>query len=202
MSWTIEKTDRNGDGIAELNRAIEAAAEQNILMFCAATDQGAVKDQSYPAASYTKRIFKIGAASASGATRKSVGDPTAVDFIFPGHQVITEEPGDSRVTEYTAHTGSSVATALAAGLAAQMLYCVQLGAIHRDRDNPDLSKFWELKNHERMEKAMLRIGATSEKYLRVWERFSTKVKKADNEFAHKLKWIEYVTELADELMWT
>ncbi|KAJ8131362.1 hypothetical protein O1611_g2265 [Lasiodiplodia mahajangana] len=40
MSWTIEKTDRNSNDIEKLADAIRDAANKNILMFCAATDQG------------------------------------------------------------------------------------------------------------------------------------------------------------------
>lgn len=40
MSWTIEKTDRNGNDIKKLEDTISLAARKNILMFCAATDQG------------------------------------------------------------------------------------------------------------------------------------------------------------------
>ena len=59
MSWTIERTEMNKKGIVELEKAIELAASEGILMFCAATDQGAYIDNSYPAASSTKKLFKI-----------------------------------------------------------------------------------------------------------------------------------------------
>src|SRR4051794_39774893 len=129
MSWTIERTELNKSDIDELERAIELAASKDILMFCAATDQGAYRDRTYPAASGTKKIFKIGAAEASGAAYKWVGDQSAVDFIMPGHQVVLERHDDRNVTKFTPLTGSSVATALASGLAAVVLYCVQLGGV-------------------------------------------------------------------------
>src|SRR5580658_493987 len=112
MSWTVERTDANAKGITELEKAIELAAKEGILMFCAATDQGAYKDRSYPAASSTKKLFKIGAAEASGTALKWLGDQRAVDFIFPGHHVVKERPGDVPVHKFTSLTGSSVATAL------------------------------------------------------------------------------------------
>lgn len=43
MAWTIEQTDSNRDDIKALSSAISDAAAENILMFCAATDQGEAK---------------------------------------------------------------------------------------------------------------------------------------------------------------
>src|ERR1700683_1227799 len=100
MSWTIERTEMNTKGIGRLEKAIELAANEGILMFCAATDQGVYRDRSFPAASSTKRLFKIGAAEASGTASKWIGDQSAIDFIFPGHNV---EPraGDGPLDKHT-----------------------------------------------------------------------------------------------------
>ncbi|KAK9783757.1 putative Peptidase S8/S53 domain-containing protein [Seiridium cardinale] len=187
MSWTIEKNDNNKQEIAELEYAIAEAAQKDVIMFCAATDQGAYSDRSYPAATRgTKNIFKIGAAEASGTAMKWLGDSRLVDFIFPGHQVVKERSDDPSVKTYTALTGSSVSTALASGLAAVMLYCVQLSAMANSygRSRPDLSKYESLKNHERMKEAFLNIGTTEEskkKYIAVWERFERPVQNADQQ---------------------
>jgi subtilisin family serine protease len=202
MSWTIEKDDKNKQDIEKLEKAIGEAAENNILMFCAATDQGATSDQSYPAATAsTKNIFKIGAAEASGAAIKQLRDPTLIDFFFPGHQVVRERHDDPSISKYTALTGSSVATALASGLAAVMLYCVQFSAIanSRGRPRPDLSKYESLKTHERMKEAFAQIGTTPEsqnKYIKVWERFEKPVKNADGQPR-----VDRVIRLAEALMW-
>lgn len=119
MSWTIERTKQNADDIRQLEEAITAAANAGILMFCAANDQGIARDQSFPAAcAGTKLIFKIGAAESSGAVWKWVGDPTDVDFIFPGHRVVKDRPNYTLATKCDILTGSSVATAIASGLAA------------------------------------------------------------------------------------
>ncbi|KAB5545922.1 hypothetical protein GE09DRAFT_1132964 [Coniochaeta sp. 2T2.1] len=210
MSWTIERTDLNKDDIVELERAIEEAAAKNILMFCAATDQGAYRDRTYPAASGTKKLFKIGAAEASGAAYKWVGDQSAVDFIMPGHQVVLERHDDRNVTKFTPLTGSSVATALASGLAAIVLYCVQLGGVVKADGNQKeeataLQQYSALKDHERMKEALGRIGLdkTSEhKYILVWNRFGLRknstLKKSEKET--KDRWILLMRELADELM--
>jgi Subtilase family len=199
MSWTVERTDMNAKVIAEFEKAIELAAKEGILMFCAATDQGAYKDRSYPAASSTKKLFKIGAAEASGTALKWLGEQRAVDFIFPGHQVVKERPGDVPVDKYTSLTGSSVATALATGLAAVILYCVQVGAqpVRARHRGVTMDDFRALKKHSRMRDAFLEIGTTDEsekKYIAVWERFKEAVKKAESE--PRDKWIDIVTDLA------
>jgi subtilisin family serine protease len=201
MSWTIERTDTNEKGIAELEKAIELAASEGILMFCAATDQGAYIDNSYPAASSTKKLFKIGAAEASGTAIKWLGDPRAVDFIFPGHNVVKERPGDVPIDKHTSLTGSSVATALAAGLAAVILYTVQVGALTpTDRarhKGVTMDDFRALKKHKRMRDAFLDIGTTDgseKKYIAVWQRFKDAVKKSETE--PRDTWIDIVTDLA------
>ncbi|KAI0382948.1 hypothetical protein F5Y04DRAFT_251481 [Hypomontagnella monticulosa] len=204
MSWTIEKTDRNGEEIDQLEEAISLAARKNILMFCAATDQGAYKDRTYPAATTTKNIFKIGAAEASGTALKWIGDQTLVDFIFPGHKVVMERHDNPNVKNYTALTGSSVATALASALAAVILYCVQLAGTWKEPGRPnELRDYKALKNHERMKEAFSQIGTTKEsenKYIMVWNRFTRIVKAAETESAPKDVYIEYIEKLAKELM--
>jgi hypothetical protein len=172
-------------------------------VYCAATDQGAYKDRSYPAATGTKRIFKIGAAEASGSAMKFVGDQTAIDFIFPGHQVTLERAGmpapGAKPARITPLTGSSVATALAAGLAALMLYTVQAGAIAAGRA---LDDYRRLKTHERMHEAFLQIGTSKQsemKYITVWNRFGKTVKRAE-EYKLKDTWMDLVTDLAEDLM--
>ncbi len=127
MSWTLERTAHNTADIAELESAIEAAARAGILMFCAANNQGIVRDQSFPAACRgAKHLCKTGAAEASGAVWKWVGDPADVDFIFPGHNVVKDRPNDVPLEKYKTLTGSSVATAIAAGLAALVLIVCSL----------------------------------------------------------------------------
>ncbi|KAI1213091.1 uncharacterized protein F4807DRAFT_471577 [Annulohypoxylon truncatum] len=204
MSWTIEKTDGNRDDIKKLEDAVGLAARQNILMFCAATDQGAYKDQTYPAASATKNIFKIGAAEASGTALKWLGDQSLVDFIFPGHKVVMERHDNPNVKNYTALTGSSVATALASALAAVILYCVQLADTKRYAGRPnELSAYKSLKDHERMKEAFSQIGTTKEsdnKYIMVWNRFTRQVKQAEKDSAPRDRYIDYIIGLADELM--
>jgi subtilisin family serine protease len=185
MSWTIERTELNTKAINRLEKAIELAANEGILMFCAATDQGGYRDHSFPAASSTKRLFKIGAAEASGTAFKWLGDQRAVDFIFPGHNVEPRPSSDLDTNTKQPLTGSSVATALAAGLAAVILYSVQAGALNpterAKHKGLTMEDFRTLRRHERMKEAFLEIGTTDEsdkKYIAVWERFDEAVRMA------------------------
>jgi hypothetical protein len=186
MSWTIEKKAENETGISELEFAIQDAARAGILMFCAANDQGIARDKTFPAGGREKNLFKIGAATDDGMVWKWMGELNDVDFIFPGHNVVKERYTEVPLLESCKTlTGSSVATAIAAGLAALVLYCVQLGAL----DNEGLNYQWgqrgsvvtmedfnALKGHERMMEAFKAMGtspASGNRYVEVWHVFGS-----------------------------
>lgn len=203
MSWTIPKTKENADDIAKLESAIQDAAEEGILMFCAASDEGVNPEQTFPAAGREKRLFKIGAATEEGTKWKWVGkNPHDVDFIFPGHNVVLERYSEREPSLENANglTGSSVATALAAGLAALVLYCVQLSAldnesfkkqisstseeshlarsVEQQRHRVDLNDFKALRSHSRMSQVFSRgIGISKESFVEVWNIFKDPVGK-------------------------
>lgn len=165
-------------------------------MFCAASDQGQFNDVTFPFAGEAKK-FRIGAADAMGNVKKQVGDQDKLDFILPGHDVVIDQWYDADVkkdafNEFEAHSGSSVATALAAGLAALIVECVRLGVIHttqnsdRQHDpsisitNQDLKK---IHDHDAMKIAMEAIGTdanTNRKYLKVWDLFDSATTKLRN----------------------
>lgn len=178
MSWTIEKTPDNEADITKLEAALDEAAKKNILLFCSANDQGTEADESYPAANSTR--FKIGAATAQGTTWRWTRT-SQVDFIFPGDKVIKERPGNVPVEKCSLVSGSSVATALAAGLAALVLYCVQFSAYHCITTNQQarvvtLDDFHAMKTRKRMAEAFHAIHTTKDsdnKYIEVWNTFET-----------------------------
>ncbi len=131
MSWTIKKTTENATHIEDLEEAVKTAATNGILMFCAASDGGAVTDLTFPAESGRDSVFKIGAATEEGKAWKWVGEGNNIDFIFPGLKVVQERyHQEALLQKCNLLTGSSVATALAAGLAALVLDCVKLAALH------------------------------------------------------------------------
>ena len=161
MSWTIPGAPENASDIKQLENAIINAANADILMFCSASDQAGEVDRTFPAAcAGTKNIFKIGAAEAPGTPYKYTSENT-VDFLFPGHKVV-QRYEHGMMADWKSLTGSSVATALAAGLAALILYCTQVAASHTPTShghysvNPEDHK--NLKQHARMHEALSSIG--------------------------------------------
>ena len=208
MSWTIERTEYNREGIQGLETALSTAAEAGILMFCAASDQGKGREESFPSAcSLTTHIFRIGAAEASGMAWKWV--TSNVDFILPGHNIVPDHPRGVSLDRSRMMTGSSAATAIAAGLSALVLYCVQLGALHTEAFGQQQSHrtntvkridFDYVKTHDGMSDVFTAIGTSqdsSNKYIEVWQTFESAPKMAvgaDNE-----KKLEIVTEIAERL---
>ncbi|KAF4546015.1 uncharacterized protein LTHEOB_4667 [Lasiodiplodia theobromae] len=202
MSWTIEKTVDNEPDIKKLETALDEAAKKNILLFCSANDQGTDADESHPSANPGR--FKIGAATAWGTawrwTRAS-----HVDFIFPGDKVIKERPGNVPVEKCSLVSGSSVATALAAGLAALVLYCVQFAALHCVATNQQakvvtLEDFQAMKTRERMAEAFHAIYTTKDsdnKYIEVWNTFETAPREGEGKEKDVKR--EIIVAVADKL---
>ncbi|KAJ5716939.1 hypothetical protein N7488_002585 [Penicillium malachiteum] len=86
-----------------------AAAEENAL----------IQDGYHPVG--LPQVFKIGSATRAGnQVNHHFGDDNHVDFILPGLNVLAEGEGCESLK------GSSVAAALASGLAALILYCAEL----------------------------------------------------------------------------
>ncbi|KAL7904225.1 intracellular serine protease [Trichoderma velutinum] len=185
MSWTINPPTELAKKV-EFDHAINNALNnKGLLMFCAASDQGKSVDLMYPHGS-NPNSFRIGAAKATGSVLDTVGDAHELSFIFPGHEVVIDhnyqDVQDTTFQGFEAHSGSSVATALAAGLAALVMECVRLGIIHTKETNQsddtvaittkDLTK---IRKRQQMEHALTSIGTshlTKNKYIEVWKTFS------------------------------
>ncbi|KAJ4286233.1 hypothetical protein N0V90_013267 [Kalmusia sp. IMI 367209] len=197
MSWTID-SDGNDDGIAKLKAALLEAEKRNILLFCAAQDQGVKLDTSFPGQS--SACFKIGAATSWGTAHKSSGTSTNhVDYIFPGQNIAQDQSGSQRSDKAPLLTGSSVATAFAAGLAALILRCVQCAAqCYEEVKNKEEAQkmdidFEALKDRTRMQQAFESIGEVrvdNTKYLMVWNVFGKAGTQAkDDDPFEKREWI-------------
>ncbi len=115
MSWSLIRTRENEGEIRLLDKQIGRAADEGIIMFCAAADQGLYGEHTdlFPKKADTYHIKAIGSAQASGHTSTFVDDEQ-VDYTFPGEEI----PG-------LANKGSSAATALATGFAALILWCFE-----------------------------------------------------------------------------
>ncbi|KAJ4178293.1 hypothetical protein NW755_013305 [Fusarium falciforme] len=184
MSWTVKDTEDNHNGINGLREAVKDALNSGILLFCAAADTGAVTEVEYPWSFDQRRIFRIGAATADGRVWGPTGSPRDLSFIVPGHKVVSRNPHREGALpdDFEERTGSSVATALAAGLAALILHCVRLGAIHTEREalrgvrSPTAvsdADVESLKKHHNMHGVLRAIGLDEgqQRFIEVWRRF-------------------------------
>ncbi|KNA98331.1 hypothetical protein FOXG_02704 [Fusarium oxysporum f. sp. lycopersici 4287] len=196
MSWTIDppKDDRERQ---DLENAVVEAANANILMFCSARDKGVHNAPTYPS-NATGKIFTIGAANSSGASVDYVGNASELSYTFPGDKVEV----DSGRTPPEIVDGSSVATALAAGLAALILYCIQVRIfLAKDYEKQKAGEAYKkVKQHEGMVKAFDAIETTKEsnhKFLKVWEVFGKHVEQKNEK--PQGEWLGLVAEVGTRL---
>ncbi|PNP79773.1 hypothetical protein FNYG_06866 [Fusarium nygamai] len=199
MSWTIDppKDDRERQ---DLENAVVEAANANILMFCSARDKGAHNAPTYPSKA-TGKIFTIGAANSSGASVDYVGNASELSYTFPGDKVEVDS-GPNRRTPPEIVDGSSVATALAAGLAALILYCIQVRIfLAKDSEKQKAREdYRKVKQHDWMVKAFDAIETTKEsnhKFLKVWEMFGKCVEQKDQK--PQGEWLQLVADVGTRL---
>ncbi|KAK2686551.1 hypothetical protein QWA68_014346 [Fusarium oxysporum] len=212
MSWTIKPPEEPLR--SQFDTAIfNAIGKHGVLIFCAASDQGQSADVSYPHAS-SHHCFRIGAAKATGNIVDTVGDSQTVDFIFPGHEVVIDSnETKTQLEKFDAHSGSSVANGLAAGLAALVIECVRLGALytreyrklepkvainysHISIDEEGLKK---IRSRAQMAYALNWIGTnqnTNNKYIEVWHTFSGVAEKLSRSEGVSLEQLEHIATLA------
>ncbi|OHE93567.1 hypothetical protein CORC01_11164 [Colletotrichum orchidophilum] len=208
MSWSVEPTDANKDWLLDLRDSLMLADKNNILMFCAASDQGKTADKSYPG-QYSRgpqsTLFKIGAATATGAEYHYVSLKD-VDFLFPGR--VVEKEQDEEVADSAASMrpkdrsseGSSIATAFASGLAGIILYILQLVSCYYkdDEDVPAVARYYDRirDNPRKMKEVFERLAATNMKFVEVWRAFET----AENDWRAGGDKIEILSEICTKLL--
>lgn len=194
MSWTIDPP-KDEDERRALEYAITKAAGADILMFCSASDQGAKHTATYPSKA-TLKVFTIGAATASGTVDSWVGNINNISLTFPGTKV--ELNGGATGAASKEVTGSSVATALAAGLAALILSCVQVRILlaadpaEQQRARRD---FQSPRKHEGMMRAFKDIGTTEEsnhEFIAVGKVFEKRVE--EKERVDQEDWINLIAK--------
>lgn len=118
MSWNLIKTASNKEEIRRLDLEIQGAANDDIIMFCAAADTklyGSRQDL-YPVSSNTTSIKAVGSSDPGGSASFFVHEEK-VHYLFPGQDINEIDEGRGK--------GSSAATALAAGFAALILWCFE-----------------------------------------------------------------------------
>ncbi|KAF3912211.1 hypothetical protein ABW21_db0209351 [Orbilia brochopaga] len=113
-----ERVQNESPDIKLLTKAIKVAKDKNILLFASASDQGSASSRHcYPARA--GGCITIGAATETGEMCAWV-HPSQAKFCCPGVNVPFKKANE---TTPKPQSGSSVATALAAGLAGLLLFC-------------------------------------------------------------------------------
>lgn len=170
MSWTIPVPSHSSPEKVLFEDAMRRAASRNVLLFCSSPDEGKFQTKYYPSAVQPEKMFRIGAAYDDGGAFRYAGKD--VDFIFPGVEVSNTK---------NATTGSSIATALAAGLAATIIYCFKISALavrahSQARSNEMLpptftaSAVHKLYERDVMKTAFSNIGRVNEeKFIQIWD---------------------------------
>jgi len=143
MSWTIEfppdfnpqyasargDSDETYQLYSKLRKTMNALITKGIILLCATSDKGCNETSrdipEYPGAFgfHNPDILTIGSASSNGHRLGPAYTP--VHFIFPGENVpLGPDLGEA--------SGSSVATAIASGMVANIIFLVDL--VNQDRD--------------------------------------------------------------------
>lgn len=124
---------------------------EQLRLFCAADDQGPQNTNTFQ--KLLKQGLEIGAAATRGTVWRWTGN-TAVNFIFPGYDVLTDRQSEFNPIDKPVPR-SNITKALAAYLAALALYCIQFPA----KKNIDLRSLKETAN------ALRAIGLTQDNHV-------------------------------------
>jgi hypothetical protein len=135
MSWTVPVPEEDSPDKKAFTDVLKTACDAGVLMFCSSPDNGKFTDVDYPTAYQRKSFFRVGAARDDGTVFSRAGDVRDLDFILPGVDVVRRHDSSrqryltQKVQDIPSETGSSVATALATGLAATIIYCIKASAL-------------------------------------------------------------------------
>ncbi|KAK0655666.1 hypothetical protein B0T16DRAFT_451309 [Cercophora newfieldiana] len=182
MSWTVSPPPAQSPLKAAFDAALQRAIDSNVLMFCSAKDSGHVSDQYYPAGYRPDSVVKVGAANPTGLAYDWAGSLDRLDFIFPGVEVVQQHGAGAPagISKLTAETGSSVATALGAGLAALIMCCARIALVTGTvgLTSADVER---LRKRDVMVETIARFGrSTSDKadgkFIEVWNKLNTRTK--------------------------
>lgn len=219
ISWTIRNmASQDGHGrslqgqeineVRALKKAIDGARKAGILIFCSASDDVQKKGvDTLPYSQARDHAFRIGAADAYGWSDRVTEDHRTIDWFFPGSQVADDfNPRSARAGELQYRDGSSVATALAAGLASLIIYMASLMKAYARPGSKNAGKFSDiagsLRRTDAMRKAFDNIitdeNYKDKKFLPVWDLFRTGAKKMLEETDDVARW-DVLEELCRKL---
>ncbi|EHK48481.1 hypothetical protein TRIATDRAFT_172153, partial [Trichoderma atroviride IMI 206040] len=222
MSWTLPMS-----GDKSVHDALKKAVDGKALMFCSAPDEGKFTKRDYPSGPWREDFFRIGAARADGTVFEWTPED-GITYVLPGVDVIRDQASSNsfgwgsaarftkRIEDFKYETGSSVATALAAGLAAMIIYCIKssimsmkirnqnkypiMGAAIGDNDASLIAA------PDAMKRAFARLGnVTPNRFIQVWEKFDEiseilkTLRREESSPEEKVKCIERFVEFGSEL---
>ncbi|RSL85527.1 hypothetical protein CEP51_003277 [Fusarium floridanum] len=222
ISWTVRKKLEKGAQTAgddKEKQTMESMAVRNldaavgraigvdkILMFCSTSDDIQLSAmETLPYQRGQKNIFRIGAALPLGQRDHQSEDEDKIDFYLPGNRVAAAlNPRSAGVVKY--HDGSSVSTALAAGLASLIMHCAHVARRHVESkklggENRFQGLREALRKRENMHKAFTNIHVpdwNKEKYLPVWKIFGPVAERMNAEKTDDKK-LDELVKLVDEL---
>jgi hypothetical protein len=178
MSWTVSQPPAQSPHKAAFDAALKRAVDSNVLMFCSAKDSGHVNDQYYPAGYNPDSFVKVGASSPAGLPYDWAGPLNRLDFLFPGVEVVQQHGGGypSGISKLSVETGSSVATALGAGLAALVMSCARV-AVVTGQVGLTAADVEKLRKRDVMVEAIAKFGRsasdkTAGKFIEVWDKLN------------------------------
>ncbi|KAI0154854.1 hypothetical protein GGR57DRAFT_511820 [Xylariaceae sp. FL1272] len=170
------------DPLTLLAEAIDKVKRAGIILFCSSSDDiQTTAMKVLPYSQQPEHIFRIGAALWLGQRDPSTETPDRIDWYFPGNHVAeAKNPRLQGPVKY--HDGSSVGTALAAGLASLLMFLSRVLHIRYARiNNFSEAKLFEkcaegLKDRTKMKQAFDMMGKQGhyqqdKKYLPVWDTF-------------------------------
>ncbi|KAH7186030.1 uncharacterized protein B0J16DRAFT_356122 [Fusarium flagelliforme] len=213
MSWTIPIPEEGTENRKRIDEVLKRACKQKVLMFCSSPDQKS-QTKHYPSHYDRDKIFLIGAADDSGTLFNHAGQDN--NFIFPGVNVNTSNRYSNDSTSIVQKsTGSSIATALSAGLAAMVTYCFKASALASvttriAQGRPPTASGTELvkpqdvdriAHHDGLKRVFERIGTMDGgKFIAVWGVFRPATEcLTDGKLSYEQK-ITHIMELCRDLM--
>jgi len=128
MSWNVGTILPSGiyvgneADVATSKAAIRRADKVKILMFGAACESKSISSLEKFVPCDCEEVFSIGATDPDYDVQKYV-NPSKAQYLFPGENILDK----SLQFEYDKDVGTSGATALAAGLAAMIIFCTREG---------------------------------------------------------------------------
>lgn len=177
MSWAVRPPEH--DLRKAFDEAIQYAIDKNVLLFCASRESGNCGFfHYYPMAANPDSVIKVGVTDTLRSTHENDDGISYVDFCLPGVGLaqssipMSDSPG--RLNPETV-LGSSVATALGAGLAAMIIYCARIYYIRSPTAVPEGLDNLQLYKPRRMVQIMQRLGMnesepTQSKLIEVWRK--------------------------------